>query len=118
MAKILLADDSAFMRKVLSDILVKNGYTTLVEAENGTQAVAKFTSEKPDLMLMDIIMPELDGISVLKEVVPKGAQVIVISAVGQEDMINQAKTLGAKGYIIKPFEEAQVISEIQKILKP
>jgi two-component system chemotaxis response regulator CheY len=116
MAKILIADDSQFMRKVLSDILTKNGYTDLVEAENGVQAIEKYTSEKPDLMLMDIIMPEKDGIAVLKEVVPMGASVLVISAVGQDDMMKQATEAGAKGYIVKPFEEEAVLEEVKKLL--
>jgi len=116
MAKILISDDSQFMRKVLGDILTKNGYTEFVEAENGNQAVEKYNAEKPDLVLIDIIMPEKDGIAVLKEIVPQGAKVLVISAVGQEDMMKQATDAGAKGYIVKPFEEEQVMGEIKKIL--
>ncbi len=116
MAKILICDDSAFMRKVLADILAKNEYTDVIEAENGQQAIEKFDSDKPDLVLLDVIMPEVDGIAVLTDIVPKGANAIVISAVGQENMINQAKDLGAKGYIVKPFDESQVIEEIKKNL--
>lgn len=116
MKKVLIADDSQFMRKVLHDILTKNGYTDIIEASTGTEAIEKFNSEKPDLVLSDIIMPEKDGVEVLKEIVPQGAQVLVISAVGQEDMIKQATDAGAKGYIIKPFEETQVLEEINKLL--
>ena len=116
MAKILIADDSQFMRKVLSDLLTKNGYTDQVEATNGKEALEKFASEKPDLVLIDIIMPEKDGLAVLKEIVPQGCNAIVISAVGQEDMMNQAKEAGAKGYIVKPFDEAQVLEEVKKAL--
>jgi two-component system chemotaxis response regulator CheY len=104
------------MRKILSDILIKNGYDNIIEAVNGNQSVEKFKSEKPDLMLLDIIMPEKDGIEVVKEVVPLGAKVIMISAVGQDDMINQAKSLGILSYIIKPFEENQVIDEVKRAL--
>lgn len=116
MAKILLADDSSFMRKVLIDILIKNGYETVVEAENGKQAVEMFNSENPDLVMLDIIMPEMDGIAVLKEIVPKGAKALVISAVGQDDIVEQANAAGAKGYIIKPFDEKQVLDQVKKIL--
>jgi two-component system, chemotaxis family, chemotaxis protein CheY len=116
MAKILLSDDSSFMRKVLSDLLNKNGYTEIIEAENGKQAIEKFDAEKPDLVLLDIIMPELDGIGVLKDIVPKGGKAIVISAVGQDDIVEQAKAAGSQGYIVKPFEEAQVLEEIKKVL--
>lgn len=117
MAKILVADDSQFMRKVLSDILNKNGYTDIVEAADGSEAIAKFDAEKPDLVLADIIMPNIDGMEVLKNLVPKGAKVIIVSAVGQDEMIAQAKTIGALGYIVKPFEEKQVVEEVAKALK-
>ncbi len=116
MAKILISDDSQFMRKILSDILTKNGFDNIIEAVNGEQAVEKFKSEKPDLMLLDVIMPEKDGIEVAKELIPQGAKVIMVSAVGQDDMIKQAKDLGVLGYIIKPFEEKQVIDEVKKAL--
>jgi len=116
MAKILIAEDSNYMRKTLSDILVKIGYTELVEAEDGKQAVEMFDKEKPDLVLLDLIMPQMDGIAVLKVIMPKGARVLVVSAVGQDSMIAQARELGVKGYIVKPFEEAQVIEEVKKIL--
>lgn len=117
MAKILVADDSQFMRKVLSDILNKNGYTDIVEAADGSEAIAKFDAEKPDLVLADIIMPNIDGMEVLKNLVPKGAKVIIVSAVGQDEMIAQAKASGALGYIVKPFEEKQVVEEVAKALK-
>lgn len=117
MAKILIADDSQFMRKVLSDILNKNGFTDIVEAADGSEAIVKFGSDKPDLVLLDIIMPNIDGMAVLKDIVPRGAKAIVVSAVGQDEMIAQAKTLGALGYIVKPFEEKQVVEEVSKALK-
>jgi two-component system chemotaxis response regulator CheY len=113
--KILVVDDSAFMRKILIEILKEAGYTDIVEGENGRQAIEKYNSEKPDLMLMDIIMPEMDGIEVLKQI-GKTSNIIVISAVGQEGVIAEAKTLGAKGFIVKPFNNAQVKEEISKFL--
>jgi len=116
MAKILLADDSQFMRKVLLDILTKNGHTDITEAADGNEAIAKFNELKPDLVLLDIIMPNADGMMVLKDIVPKGGKAIVVSAVGQDEMINQAKDLGALGYIVKPFEEKQVVAEVNKVL--
>lgn len=116
MAKILILDDSQFMRKILTDILTKNGFTDVIEAVNGEQSLEKFKSEKPDLMLLDVIMPEKDGVEVAKEVIPQGAKVIMISAVGQDEIIKQAKDLGVLGYIIKPFEEKQVIEEVKKAL--
>ncbi|MDD4531485.1 MAG: response regulator [Candidatus Pacebacteria bacterium] len=113
--KILIADDSAFMRKVLIDILTENGFSVFVECANGNEALEKFASEKPDLCLLDIIMPEKDGLEVIKEI-GRQANIIVISAVGQDSMISEAKQNGAKGYLIKPFEKEQVVAEVKKIL--
>jgi two-component system, chemotaxis family, chemotaxis protein CheY len=114
MAKILIAEDSQFMRGVLADILKEMGHEH-IEAENGTKAMELITSEKPDLVLLDIIMPETDGISVLQKV-GKEAKIVVISAVGQEKMVEQAKTLGAKDYIVKPFENEKVQQVIKQQL--
>lgn len=114
-AKILIADDSAFMRKVLIDILQGIGATNISEAENGKQAVEKVEAESPDLLLLDIIMPEMDGIEVLKAIGSK-TKVIIISAVGQEGIIEEAKNNGALGFIVKPFDNTKVEEEIKKVL--
>lgn len=116
MSKILLVDDSAFMRKVLTDILLINGYEEISEAENGKKCLEKFNDEKPDVVLLDLIMPEKDGLEVLKEIIPLGAKVLVITAVGQQDMLNEAIKLGASGYIVKPFEETQILEQIKKLI--
>jgi two-component system, chemotaxis family, chemotaxis protein CheY len=113
--KILTADDSAFMRKVLIDILNEGGYTTIIEAENGKDALDKFASESPDLVLLDIVMPEIDGMEALKQIGRK-TKVIMISAVGQESIMNDAKSSGALGYIVKPFDKDKVIEEIKRVL--
>ncbi len=113
--KILLADDSAFMRKVLKDILTELGFSSFVEAENGNEAVVKFKTDKPDLLLLDIIMPEKDGMEVLKEIGSQ-AKIVVVSAVGQDSMIADAKKLGAKDYIIKPFDKKNVEEVLTKVL--
>ena len=113
--KILIADDSQFMRKVLKDLLHDAGYIDLVECADGKECLAKYTSEKPDLVLLDIIMPEVDGIEVLK-MIDKTAKVVVISAVGQEKMVEEAKKLGALDYIVKPFDNAQVLEAVKKAL--
>ncbi len=114
-ARILIADDSSFMRKVLMDILKGEGFTQFAECASGTECIAKIESEKPELVLLDIIMPEMDGMEVLKK---HGGDVpvIIVSAVGQDAMIAEAKTNGAKGYIVKPFDRKQVIAEIAKVL--
>lgn len=113
--KILLADDSAFMRKILIDILKSDGYENFIEAENGQEAIDKFKSEKPDLCMFDIIMPEVDGLQAIKEI-GKEAKIIVVSAVGQDAIVKEAKENGALGYIIKPFEKEKVLSEINSVL--
>jgi len=111
--KILVADDSAFMRKVLINILNEAGYNDVIEAGDGKEAVAKFNAEKPDLILLDIIMPEMDGIEVVKQI-GKKSKVLIISAVGQEGVIDEAKKYGAVGFIVKPFDNEKVIEEIRK----
>lgn len=113
--KILTADDSAFMRKVLIDILTDAGYDNIIEAENGKQALEKYKSESPDLILLDIVMPEIDGIETLKQI-GKSAKVIMITAVGQESIMDDAKANGALGYIIKPFDKEKVIEEVKKVV--
>jgi two-component system, chemotaxis family, chemotaxis protein CheY len=111
--KILIADDSQFMRGVLKDLLSKENFD-VIEAENGKIALEKFEQEKPDLVLLDVIMPEVDGIEVLKKI-GKQAKVIVISAVGQEKMVEESKNLGALDYIVKPFDNNKVLEVIKKI---
>ena len=113
--KILIADDSLFMRNVLKDIFSKEGHE-LIEAENGKEALEKYNIAKPDLVLLDIIMPEVDGIEVLKKI-GATAKVVVISAVGQEKMVEEAKKLGALDYIVKPFDNAQVLEVVKKALE-
>ncbi|TSC94021.1 MAG: Response regulator containing CheY-like receiver, AAA-type ATPase, and DNA-binding domain [Parcubacteria group bacterium Licking1014_1] len=113
--KILIADDSQFMRKVLKDILNAAGHTDLVECADGKECMAKYASEKPDLILLDIIMPELDGMEVLKKIGHE-AKIVVISAVGQEKMVEEAKKLGALDYIVKPFDNTQVLGTVKKII--
>ncbi len=113
--KILIADDSQFMRGILKDIVSSLGHE-FIEAENGKIALEKYDKEKPDLTLLDIIMPEVDGMEVLEKIGRK-AKVIVISAVGQEEMIENAKKLGALDYIVKPFDDKKVREVINKAIK-
>jgi two-component system, chemotaxis family, chemotaxis protein CheY len=113
MAKILIGEDSQFMRGILKDLL--SGEHEVVEAENGKQVLEMAESEKPDLVLLDIIMPEMDGIEVLQQI-GKEQKIVVISAVGQEKMVEEAKGLGALDYIIKPFENDKVLETIKKAL--
>ena len=119
MAKnILVCDDAAFMRMMIKDILVKNGYTVSGEAENGLKAVEKYQELKPDLVLMDITMPEMDGIQALKKIkeLDGGAAVIMCSAMGQQAMVIESIQNGAKDFIVKPFQANRVLEAVKKVI--
>lgn len=119
MAKsILICDDAAFMRMMIKDILVKNGYNIAGEAENGVKAVEKYQETKPDLVLMDITMPEMDGIQALKKIkeADAGANVIMCSAMGQQAMVIEAIQNGAKDFIVKPFQADRVLEAVKKVI--
>ena len=112
--KILICDDTMFMRTILKELLVDNGYEVVGEAENGKIAVEKFNQLKPDLTLMDITMPEMDGITALNKIMEKdsNAKVIICSAMGQEEMVISAIRGGAKDFIVKPFENDRVTQAV------
>jgi two-component system chemotaxis response regulator CheY len=118
MAKILVVDDAAFMRMMIKDILTKHGYEVVGEANDGVRAVEKYKELRPDLVTMDITMPEMDGITALKEIkkVDPGAKVIMCSAMGQQAMVIDAIQAGAKDFIVKPFQADRVIEAIKKTL--
>ena len=117
MAKILVVDDAAFMRMMIKDILTKNGYEVAGEAENGNVAVSKYAEVKPDLVLMDITMPEKDGIQALKEIKAgdSNAKVIMCSDQKYESMIMMALKKGAKDFVIKPFTSYDVLLAVKKL---
>ena len=119
MAKnILICDDAAFMRMMIKDILTKNGYNIAGEAENGKVAVDKYVETKPDLVMMDITMPEMDGIQALKKIkeTDPGATVIMCSAMGQQAMVIESSQSGAKEFIVKPFQADRVLEAVKKVL--
>ena len=116
--RILLVDDAAFMRMMIKEVLTKNGFEVVGEAENGAVAVEKYNELKPDLVIMDITMPELNGIEALKKI--KGqhadARIIMCSAMGQQGMVIEAIQAGAKDFIVKPFQADRVCEAVQKVL--
>ncbi|MBM7618998.1 response regulator [Bacillus haimaensis] len=116
--RILIVDDAAFMRMMIKDILSKNGYEVVAEAADGVQAVEKYKEHHPDLVTMDITMPEMDGITALKEIkaINPNAKVIMCSAMGQQAMVIDAIQAGAKDFIVKPFQADRVIEAIHKTL--
>lgn len=119
MAKnILICDDAAFMRMMIKDILTKNGYNIAGEAENCAKAVEKYNELKPDLVLMDITMPEMDGIQALKKIkeTDPNASVIMCSAMGQQAMVIESIQSGAKDFIVKPFQADRVLEAVQKVV--
>ncbi|HMK47507.1 MAG TPA: response regulator [Methanocella sp.] len=118
MAKIMIVDDAAFMRTLLKNILFPKGYEIAGEADNGAAAVEKYKELKPDLVTMDIVMPNVNGIEALKKIreMDPNARVIMCTAVGQENMVRAAIMSGAKGYIVKPFQAPKVLEEVQKVL--
>ena len=119
MAKgILIVDDASFMRMMIKDILTKNGYEVVGEAENGLQAVEKYKELSPDLVIMDITMPEMNGIEAVKEIkkINSDATIVMCSAMGQQTMVIEAIQAGAKDFIVKPFQSDRVIEAVSKAL--
>jgi len=116
---VLLVDDAAFMRMMLKDILNNNGYQVIGEAENGLVAVDKYMELKPDITVMDITMPEMDGLQAVKEIRARDSQarIIMCSAMGQQTMVIDAIQSGAKDFIVKPFKAERVLEAVAKALK-
>lgn len=117
MSKIMIVDDAAFMRLTIKNMLKKSMHEVVGEAENGKMAVERYSTLVPDIITMDITMPEMDGLAALKEILrlnPK-AKVIMVSAMGQEAMVREAIVSGAKGFIVKPFKEEGILSAIDKL---
>ncbi|WLD95164.1 response regulator [Alkalihalobacillus sp. AL-G] len=117
--RILIVDDAAFMRMMIKDILTKNDFEVVGEASDGAQAVEMYMEHKPDLVTMDITMPEMDGITALKEIraTNADAKVIMCSAMGQQAMVIDAIQAGAKDFIVKPFQADRVLEAIKKTLE-
>lgn len=117
MQKVMVVDDAQFMRVRLTKLLVGHGYE-VVEAENGAQAVLTYQAAKPDVVLMDVTMPEKDGLEALADIraIDPTAKVIMLTALGQESMVVQAVQAGAKDYVVKPFDPDRVMVALQKVL--
>ena len=118
MSKVLIVDDAAFMRMVLSGILKKNGYEIIGEAANGKEALDKYKELHPDIVTLDITMPDIDGLQALKSIIAydNHAKVVVCSAMGQQGMVLDAIKSGAKDFIVKPFQENRVLESLQKAI--
>ena len=116
--KVMLVDDTKFMRMMLANILKPKGYEIVAEAGDGLEAVEKYNSLKPDVVTMDIVMPNMDGIEAVRNITSSdgNAKVIMVTAVGQESKVKEAIEAGARGYIVKPFQAPQVLEEVEKVL--
>lgn len=117
-ARVLVVDDAIFMRKMISDILEGNGMEVVGEADTGALAVEKYKELKPDLVTMDIIMPEMNGIDAVRQIVASDlqAKIVMCSALGQQALVQDALAAGAKDFLIKPFNPSRVIEVVSKIL--
>ncbi|NHN31902.1 response regulator [Paenibacillus agricola] len=118
MAKIMVVDDAAFMRMMLRTMLIEGGHEVVGEAANGLEAVQLYMKIKPELVTMDITMPEMDGVEAVKEIrkLDPAAKIIMCSAMGQKAMVVQAITSGAKDFIVKPFQKERVLESVDKVL--
>jgi len=118
--KILIVDDSTFMRIIIKRVLAKHGYTDIIEAENGREGLDQVEKERPDLVVLDIIMPAMDGLLTLKKLmkIDKKPNVVMITAVGQEQIMKECDKLGVKGYITKPFKDKQILKIVKSIIGP
>ena len=117
MKRVLIVDDAVFMRISIKTVLSKHGFEVVGEAENGNIAVQKYIELKPDIVTMDITMPEKDGLSALKDIISfdADANVIMVSAMGQEAMVRDAILSGAKGFVVKPFKEDIIVNALKTI---
>lgn len=119
MKSVLVVDDAAFMRLMLKDILSQNGYAVVAEAKNGLEAVEMYRKLKVDLVTMDITMPEMDGITAIRQIrsFDPAARIIVCSAMGQQAMVLEAIQSGARDFIVKPFQAERVLDAVKKALR-
>ncbi|MCU0621829.1 MAG: response regulator [Gemmatimonadales bacterium] len=115
---VLVCDDAIFMRTMISDILAQAGYEVVGEAESGAQAVQQYRALKPDLVTMDIVMPDMGGIDAVREIVKEDpqARILMCSAMGQQALVVEAIQAGAKDFIVKPFQPSRVLEAVQRVL--
>ena len=118
MARVLVVDDAAFMRKMVSDALVKGGHEVVGEAGNGNEAVARYQELRPEVTTLDITMPDKDGLTALQEIMAldPGARVVMCSALGQESKVLESIKIGAKDFVVKPFQPDRVLGAVDKAL--
>mgnify|MGYP000906046803 CR=1 FL=1 len=118
MSRVLIVDDAAFMRMAIRKVLEKNGFGVVAEAENGEVGIEQYLQHKPDIVTMDITMPEMSGIDALKEIKKHdvNAKVVIVSAMGQEALVREAIMSGAKSFIVKPYKEDHIIQTLNSVV--
>ena len=116
--RVLLVDDTTFMRRMLRDILVRAGFEVSAEASNGRQAVEAYRQARPDLVIMDITMPEMDGVAAVREIAgaDPAARIVMCSALGQQELIVEALEAGARDFVVKPFVPEKVLEAVRKVM--
>jgi two-component system chemotaxis response regulator CheY len=116
--RVLVCDDAIFMRTMISDILTSAGYEVVGEAETGLQAIERYRELKPDLVTMDIVMPDMGGIDAVREIVKDdpNAKILMCSAMGQQALVVEAIQAGAKDFVVKPFQPSRVLEAVQRVL--
>ena len=115
---VLICDDAVFMRTMISDILEESGYEIVGQAETGVQAIERYKSLRPDLVTMDIVMPDMGGIDAVREITrfDANAKILMCSAMGQQALVVEAIQAGAKDFVVKPFQPARVLEAVQRVL--
>jgi two-component system chemotaxis response regulator CheY len=118
--RVLIVDDALFMRRMLADILKKEGFEICGEAENGKEGIDKYAELKPDVVTMDIVMPkmeEIDGVAAVREIIKRDpqAKIVIVSAMGQHALVVEAIQAGAKDFIVKPFQPSRVVEAIRRV---
>jgi two-component system chemotaxis response regulator CheY len=118
MAKVMIVDDSKYLRLMISKILKKRGHDIVAEAENGLEAVEQYKQYLPDVVTMDVVMPKMNGLLAMKEIIAMDAKarIVVVTALGHEPLVRQALKIGAKDFVIKPFKVDQLVQAIENVL--
>lgn len=116
--RVLVVDDAIFMRTMISDILKQAGYEIVGEASTGVEAVAKYKETKPDIVTMDIVMPDMGGIDAVREIIKQdpSARILMCSAMGQQGLVVEAIQAGARDFVVKPFQPSRVLEAVQRVL--
>lgn len=118
-ARVLVVDDALFMRAMIREALINGGFQVVAEASNGEEAVARYVEAKPDVVTMDITMPQMDGVQAVREILKRdpSARVVMVSAMGQQALVVEAIQAGARDFVVKPFDQTRLVEAIRRALR-